>query len=80
LPAEEGTRLPLRIPPVHLLIVDDDDHIGEVCRVIAEDRGMKVYDASTAEKALEVLELTPVDILLTDLGCRGPADWSCAIE
>jgi len=59
------------LPPVHLLVVDDDDHVRSVCRTIAEDAGMKVFDVSMAEEALEVLELSPVDILLTDLRLPG---------
>ncbi|HXR33474.1 MAG TPA: sigma-54 dependent transcriptional regulator [Verrucomicrobiae bacterium] len=57
--------------PIHLLLVDDDDHIREVCRSVAEDCGMKVTDVSTAEEALEVMEISSVDILLTDLRLPG---------
>src|ERR1700739_2441111 len=59
------------LPPVHLLVVDDDEHVRGVCRSIAEDAGMKVFDVGTAEEALEVLEVSPVDILLTDLRLPG---------
>jgi PleD family two-component response regulator len=59
------------LPPVHLLVVDDDESVRGVCRSIAEDAGMKVFDVSTAEDALEVLEVSPVDILLTDLRLPG---------
>lgn len=58
-------------PPLNLLIVDDDEHIREVCRSVASDTGMKVQDVSTAEEALELLELTSVDVLLTDLRLPG---------
>jgi len=53
--------------PVNLLVVDHDEHIREVCRTAAQESGMKVFDVSTAEEALEVLELSPVDMVLTDL-------------
>src|SRR5208283_5766877 len=56
---------------MHLLLVDDDDHIREVCRSVAEDCGMKVTDVSTAEVALEVMELSSVDVVLTDLRLPG---------
>ena len=59
------------LPPVHLLVVDDEEQIRGVCRSIAEEAGMKVFDVSTAEEALEVLEVSPVDILLTDLRLPG---------
>lgn len=57
--------------PVNLLVVDDDEHIREVCRTVASQCGMKVMDVSTAEEAIEVLELSSVDILLTDLRLPG---------
>ena len=56
---------------MHLLVVDDDEHGRGVCRAIAEEAGMKVFDVGTAEEALEVLEVSPVDILLTDLRLPG---------
>ena len=60
------------VPPlVHLLVVDDDEHIRGVCRAVAEDMGMKARDVSSAEEALEVMEISPVDILLTDLRLPG---------
>jgi len=59
------------LPPLHLLVVDDDEHVRGVCRSIAEESGMKVFDTSTAEEALEILEHSPVDIVLTDLRLPG---------
>ena len=59
------------VSPMHLLLVDDDAHIREVCRSVAEECGMKVTDVSTAEEALELMEMASVDILLTDLRLPG---------
>jgi len=59
------------VAPVSLLVVDDDEHIREVCRSVAVECGMKAVDVSTAEEALEVMEFSPVDILLTDLRLPG---------
>lgn len=58
-------------PPLNLLIVDDDEHIREVCRSVATENGMKVSDVATAEEALELLETCSVDVLLTDLRLPG---------
>jgi DNA-binding NtrC family response regulator len=58
-------------PPLNLLVVDDDEHIREVCRTVGAEAGMKPFDVSTAEEALELLELASVDILLTDLRLPG---------
>jgi DNA-binding NtrC family response regulator len=59
------------LTPMHLLVVDDDAEVREVCRTVAEDCGLKVVDVGTGEEALEVMELSSVDILLTDLRLPG---------
>ncbi len=55
------------VAPMNLLIVDDELAIRETCAVVAEQCGMKATGVATAEEALEVLEHSAVDILLTDL-------------
>ena len=49
-----------------ILIVDDEPTIREACAEVAMQSGMKVTTVATAEEALEVLENTAIDILLTD--------------
>jgi DNA-binding NtrC family response regulator len=66
-PLTESVRPKRESAPVNLLVVDDDQHIREVCRAVASDCRMNVFDVSTAEEALEIMELSPVDIPLTDL-------------
>ena len=53
--------------PMNVLIVDDELSVREACVAIAELCGMKAIGVATAEEALEVLEHSAVDILLTDL-------------
>jgi DNA-binding NtrC family response regulator len=55
------------LAPMNLLIVDDEQSIRETCTAVAEQCGMKATSVATAEEALEVLEHSAVDILLTDL-------------
>jgi DNA-binding NtrC family response regulator len=55
------------VVPMSLLIVDDEKTIRETCAAVAEQCGMKATGVATAEEALEVLEHSAVDILLTDL-------------
>jgi DNA-binding NtrC family response regulator len=50
-----------------ILIVDDEPTIREACAEVARQSGMKANSVATAEEALEVLEHSPVDIMLTDL-------------
>ncbi len=76
-PLSEISSVERSAAPLHLLIVDDDEHIREVCRTVAEECGMKGHDVSTAEEALEVMESFSIDILLTDLRLPGTVAWSC---
>src|SRR5437870_6145847 len=55
------------VVPMNILIVDDEQSIRETCATVSEQSGMKAIDVATAEEALEVLEHSAVDILLTDL-------------
>jgi DNA-binding NtrC family response regulator len=57
--------------PLSLLVVDDDENTREVCRAVAAGCGMKTAGVGTAEEAMEMMELAPVDILLTDLRLPG---------
>ena len=52
---------------MNILIVDDEPAIRETCAEVAKQSGMKVITVASAEEALEVLENSSVDILLTDL-------------
>lgn len=55
------------IVPMNVLIVDDEQAVRETCAAVAAQSGMKATAVATAEEALEVLEHSAVDILLTDL-------------
>ncbi len=55
------------VVPMNVLIVDDEQAVRETCTAVAEQCGMKALGVTTAEEALEVLEHSAVDILLTDL-------------
>jgi len=53
--------------PISVLIVDDEQSVRDTCATVAAQSGMKVTAVATAEEALEVLEHSAADILLTDL-------------
>ena len=53
--------------PMNILIVDDEPTIREACGEVAQLTGMKATMVATAEEAMEVLENSAVDIVLTDL-------------
>jgi two-component system response regulator HydG len=69
--------------PISILIVDDYPLMVDTLADILESKGFKVYLASCASEALQVLELHPVDILLTDVimpGMNGVALFAATRE
>lgn len=50
-----------------LLIVDDEQTTRELCASVASQSGMRTVSAASAEEALEILEQSAIDIVLTDL-------------
>ena len=55
------------VVPMNILIVDDEMSIRETCATVSEQCGMKAVAVATADEALQVLEHSAIDILLTDL-------------
>ena len=51
---------------IHVLIVDDEPTIREACAKVAQMSGMHATTVATAEEAMEVIENTAIDIVLTD--------------
>src|SRR5579863_6162583 len=52
---------------IHVLVVDDEPTIREACAKVAQMSGMHATTVATAEEAIEVIENTAIDIVLTDL-------------
>jgi DNA-binding NtrC family response regulator len=63
----EETAVARQAASMNILIVDDEPTIREACAEVARQTGMKAMTVATAEEAVEVLEHTAIDILLTDL-------------
>jgi DNA-binding NtrC family response regulator len=53
--------------PVTVLIVDDEDTTRNLCRDIVSESGLRTKLASTTEQALDILDQSAVDIVITDL-------------
>jgi DNA-binding NtrC family response regulator len=64
---EKPASLKANTAGLSILIVDDEDATRELCRDIATEMGLEVRTASTTNEALEVLEQSPIDIVVTDL-------------
>ncbi len=56
-----------RLPSVHVLVVDDSPEIREALTTILEGEGARVTAVGTAEDALDLLEQSRPDVLLSDL-------------
>ncbi len=52
---------------VTILVVDDEDSARNLFSDVAVQAGLRVRTAATTDQALEILELFPVDIVVTDL-------------
>lgn len=57
--------------PMTILIVDDEEVTRELCLTVAAQAGLRGMAVPSAELALELLQHTPVDLLLTDLRLPG---------
>jgi signal transduction histidine kinase/ActR/RegA family two-component response regulator len=53
---------------VRVLVVDDEGDARELLRIILESCGMEVHDAESVQDALELIERTPLDVIISDIG------------
>jgi two-component system response regulator HydG len=64
------------VHPPRILIADDDSSIRDICSVIAQSAGYAVSQAESGQKALQLLERDPADVLLLDLRMPGMNGFS----
>jgi PAS domain S-box-containing protein len=50
-----------------ILVVEDDESLRAPIRTVLEQHGYEVLEASNAEEALEIVDSTDLDLLITDL-------------
>ena len=68
----------MALPAKTVLWVDDEAELLEPHKLLPEDRGFHVTMATNADDALELLRLSPADLLLLDEqmpGTRGLDAW-----
>lgn len=58
-----------------LLLVDDEDDIRLLARIILEGAGYDVVDAPSGERALELIDAMRVDLVLLDIRMAGMDGW-----
>ena len=76
MPLTEAADVPMpvtRPPRQVVLLVEDDDTLRSLTRMMLEDGGFDVIDCATARFALQVLTNDPtgVDLLMTDVNLTG---------
>lgn len=66
---EGGTHPPVlkAVPPVRVLIVDDEACVRKALAVVMTEEGMACKTAAGAEEALAILETEPLDAVIADL-------------
>ena len=69
-PAGGGSSEPHRAT-LKILLVEDELLIRMVAAEMLADLGHMVFEAGSASEALEILEVEPVELLLTDIGLPG---------
>jgi DNA-binding response OmpR family regulator len=50
-----------------VLVIDDDEQIREMIRVILEDSGYAVYLTSDGDEVTNIYKDNPVDLIITDI-------------
>jgi CheY-like chemotaxis protein len=54
-----------------IVAVEDDREARDVLVLILQDRGARVFAAANYDQALQVLEATKADVLISDIGMAG---------
>ncbi|KPF62617.1 histidine kinase [Bosea sp. AAP35] len=68
---EDAGSTPIKPVKLNVLLVEDEALIRIAAVDMVEDLGHAVFEAGSAEQALEILQANPIDVLVTDLGLPG---------
>lgn len=61
----------MRLPPIHILVIDDEESIRWVIQQTLEPAGHHLYFAASAEEAAEMVERNPIDVAVVDIHLPG---------
>ncbi|HEX4823573.1 MAG TPA: ATP-binding protein [Candidatus Polarisedimenticolaceae bacterium] len=74
----DGASLPQLIRPGKILVVDDEPEVAAVVRDVLESAGHAVDTAISGVDALQMLDVSPYDLVFTDLGMPDMSGWEVA--
>ncbi len=69
---------PAPVPARRILLVDDDAPVRRTLAEILRASGQQVFEAASGTEAIERLETTEADLVLTDLGMPEVTGWDVA--
>ena len=70
-PAAAPAALPQRLGSVRVLVVDDHADAREIVERLLRERGAEVVGVPAADRAIELLETRPFDVLVSDIAMPG---------
>jgi signal transduction histidine kinase/DNA-binding response OmpR family regulator len=70
-PGDPGTGGDADYTPAHVLVVDDEPSVADVCREFLSGEGLSVTVAESGEEALRLLQEVRPDVILTDINLPG---------
>jgi CheY-like chemotaxis protein len=74
----EGAALPQLLRPGRILVVDDEPEVAAVVKDVLVGAGHTVDTAISGKDALQMLEVSPYDVVFTDLGMPDMSGWEVA--
>jgi len=67
-------------PPLHVLVVDEDEAARSACVEIAESLGYKAKGVARLDSATSTFDMFPMDIVLIDLPRKGDANLETVVD
>jgi CheY-like chemotaxis protein len=74
----DGAALPQLLRPGKILVIDDEPEVAAVVRDVLETAGHDVDTAISGSDALQMMEVSPYDLVFTDLGMPDMSGWDVA--
>ena len=74
----DGAALPQLLRPGRILVVDDEPEVAAVVKDVLVGAGHTVDTALCGRDALQMLEVSPYDVVFTDLGMPDMSGWEVA--